>query len=183
MGLSLYQEAGLCYFVGRGITAAGAYRSTEQGHEHELVARWWPMKSFLAKYNPGASVRTHLLVNALLWSGVGGLLMARGVHLMLGSAAWWLPLAALLVGTIKSQLILDRVASKNVQRTLTLQDGACIGGAYSWKTWGLVLFMAGAGRTLRMSSIPPAAIGAITVAIGWGLYLSSRLIWQQLQIR
>ena len=139
------------------------------------------MKEVFHKYKPGASIRTHLLIIALVWSIVGLFLIARAEDILLLFGQWWIfPLAAL-IGTIKSFYVLDKMAKKNIDRTLSLKEGACIGGVYSWRTWGLVVFMILLGVALRLLAVPPSIIGFIYLTVGWALFWSSRLMWQQWQ--
>ncbi|HSR37080.1 MAG TPA: hypothetical protein VLL73_07835, partial [Desulfurivibrionaceae bacterium] len=63
----------------------------------------------LGNLKPGASVATHLLVAALLWSLIGIYLIVRGVLLGGDGSLWPLALAVLL-GAGKSRLVLDRTA-------------------------------------------------------------------------
>ena len=139
------------------------------------------MKDVLYKYKPGASIRTHLLIMACVWSVVGLFLIARAEDILLLSGEWWfLPLAAV-AGTVKSFFVLDKMAHKNIDRTLSLEEGTCIGGAYSLRTWGLVIFMIFLGITLRSLAVPQPVIGLIYFTVGWALFWSSRLMWQQWQ--
>ncbi len=113
----------------------------------------------------------------MLWSVVGLLLMTRGV-LWFDKTLWWLVIIAIAVGTGKSFGMLDRAAKKNIGRILGLADGTCIGGVYSWKMWGMVALMVVFGRLLRASPLPKVIVGFLYVAVGWGLFFSSRLIWR-----
>lgn len=127
---------------------------------------------------PGAKIKTHLLVAALIWSAVGIMLSTRG-FLWLYEAAWLLlvPFAAL-AGTMKSKMVLDKVARRNMDRIHSREEGSCIGGVYSVGTWVLVLVMIFMGRLLRASSVPHAIVGFIYVTVGWALFWSSRLLWK-----
>ena len=131
----------------------------------------------MSRYKPGATINTHLFVAALLWSLIGIFLMIRGVRIMPaeGNPAFFV--GGVVIGALKSIFVLDKVAGKNIQRILDFGDNKCLGGVYSYKTWGLVLVMIGGGFLLRASSLSPDTIGLIYVAIGWALMLSSRLIW------
>jgi len=125
---------------------------------------------------PAVSSKNMLLVAALFWSGVGLMLMGRGWCLAARSS-YLPPLLAVLVGTMKSFLILDRAARRNIDRVYLLPERSCIGAVYSWRMWGLVLLMIVLGRLLRMSPVAPVLVGSLLLAVGWGLFLSSRLIW------
>ena len=59
----------------------------------------------------------------------------------------------------------------------------CLGGVYSWGMWAMVVGMMLGGRLLRNSSVPPLVVGVIYLAVGWALLLSSRLLWQEWNVR
>jgi len=128
---------------------------------------------------PGASLRTHHLLAASIWSLIGLLLMARGYSFLRAVSQVWLFLPAVLAGTCKSLLLLDKSARRNLARLSTKADGACLGGVYSLKMWGLVVMMILLGWLLRHSGLASELIGTIYVAIGWALFFSSRLLWQR----
>jgi hypothetical protein len=135
-------------------------------------------KNLLTRLKPGASVNAHLFTAALIWSIVGIFLLARGYLLVSMAARAWFALPALALGTIKSLLLLDRVARKNIVRILHFEDGTCIGSVYSYKSWILVMAMIVLGRLLRASVLPGEYVGVLYLAVGWGLFFSSRLMWQ-----
>ena len=95
-----------------------------------------------------------------------------------GSGRLWL-LVAIVLGTFKSLLILDKVARRSLARIILFKDGTCLGAVYSWKTWLLVVLMMTAGLILRRVTQPGPVIGVLYCAIGWALCLSSRLGWEQ----
>lgn len=135
------------------------------------------MKKIARLLKPGASRKTHLLTAALIWSAAGLLLMGRGIA-MHGLDSLLPLFLAVAVGTGKALLILDRAAAKNIRRIKEFQDGACLGGVYSWKMWlligGMILF----GRALRLSGVAPGYVGLLYVAVGWALLFASRKLWQ-----
>jgi len=134
-------------------------------------------KNILHQYKPGVSIRTHLLLGALIWSLVGFFLLINGFVLVSLQNHLWYGLAGMVLGSAKSFFILDRVAQKNLRRIKEFEDKVCIGSVYSWKTWALVLAMIGFGRYLRTTVLPGDVVGFIYCAVGWALMLSSRLIW------
>jgi hypothetical protein len=105
--------------------------------------------------------------------------MLRGGNYLILSGKSWLFIAALLIGTFKSLFMLDKAARKNIIRITGLNDGACLGGVYSIKMWGLIACMIVFGRLLRVSGLPFEYIGILYGAIGWALMFSSRLLWKQ----
>ena len=126
---------------------------------------------------PGAPQRVHILLAASLWTGIGIMLMTRGLHWLAGSGRLWLALPAFFLGTLKSVLVLDRAARKSLNRILRLADGTCLGAVYSIKTWILVLLMMLSGYALRQSSLSHSLLGLLYVTIGWALFFSSRHAW------
>jgi hypothetical protein len=107
------------------------------------------------------------------------MLMVRGFGWIGSGMARWLLVPALLIGTAKSLLVLDKTARKSLARIMQLNDNTCIGAVYSWKTWLLVALMMASGITMRRLTEPGMVIGTIYLAIGWALFLSSRHGWQQ----
>lgn len=127
---------------------------------------------------PGASVATHLLAAALLWSLIGIYLTVRGV-LLCGAGPLWPMVLAVAVGACKSWLVLDHTARKNLTRILARQEGSCLGGVYSWKMWGFIVLMMLLGRLLRISGLAAGVVGVVYIAVGAALFWSSRLFWRQ----
>lgn len=135
------------------------------------------MSNFLSRCKPGVPIRIHLLVAALVWTLVGFFLMTNGYLLLALAGRAWLVFPALLLGTGKAWWIMDRMARKNCDRLVAMQDGACLGSVYSFKTWGLVVLMIVLGRFLRRSLLPAEVVGTLYMAIGWALFWASRLQW------
>ncbi len=131
----------------------------------------------MVRYKPGASISTHLMLAALIWSVVGFFLMVNGFLLVSLAERSWLIFLGLTLGTAKGFFILDRVARKNIKRIHGFERKICIGSVYSYKTWLLVIMMIVVGRTLRLTVLPGEVVGVIYLAVGCGLMLSSRLMW------
>ncbi|MEW6594011.1 MAG: hypothetical protein AB1413_03975 [Thermodesulfobacteriota bacterium] len=127
---------------------------------------------------PEASVTTHLLVAALLWSLIGAYLAVRGVLLREGSSFWLLAGAAA-AGVGKSGLVLDRTARKNISRIVAKEERSCLGGVYSWRMWGFIVLMMLLGRFLRASGLAGWIVGLVYVGVGTALCWSSRLFWRR----
>lgn len=136
------------------------------------------MTGCLKRFKPGVDKRVHLLLSAFLWTAVGIFLMLRGGQWLLAAGQIWLILPAVVLGSGKSLLILDRTARKSIHRILHFGDNTCLGAVYSFRTWLLVLAMIGLGIFLRQSALPRVLLGFIYIAIGWALFLSSRLAWR-----
>ncbi|MEK6200957.1 MAG: hypothetical protein N2A40_00845 [Desulfobulbaceae bacterium] len=106
--------------------------------------------------------------------------MFRGISWLTDVDRLWIMVPAVIAGTLKSFLILDKSARRGVHRILEMADGSCLGAVYSIKTWLLIMLMMGAGMLLRHSALPGELLGALYVAIGWALFFSSRHAWQQI---
>jgi hypothetical protein len=135
------------------------------------------LKEVLQRYKPGVSIRTHLLLAALIWTVVGFFLLTNGLVLVSLESHLLYGLIGLLLGTAKTFFILDRVARKNIKRIKEFADKVCFGSVYSLKTWLMVAAMIILGRFLRTTVLPGEIIGLIYTAVGWALMLSSRLMW------
>ncbi|MDX9834044.1 MAG: hypothetical protein RBT36_02370 [Desulfobulbus sp.] len=130
-------------------------------------------------FKPGVPRSVHLFAAPFLWTVVGCLLMLRGWSWLDPGNGRLLALVALLIGTLKSRFVHDRVGARVIGRIARFGDRTCLGAVYSWKTWLLVLLMIAAGAGLRRSPLPGPLLGTIYLAIGWSLCLSSRIGWRQ----
>ena len=135
------------------------------------------LKENLQRYKPGVSIRTHLLLGALIWTIVGFFLLTNGFVLVLIESHLWYGLTGLLLGTAKAFFILDRMARKTMKRNKEFEGKDCFGSVYSLKTWFMVAAMIALGRFLRTTVLPGEVVGLIYTAVGWALMLSSRLMW------
>lgn len=139
------------------------------------------MRHWAESYKPAATVTTQLMLAWLMWAVVGAGLVGFGASWLLGSlsrsTALWLAAGAVLVGIAKSRLVLDRAAHRLAARIAARGDGRCLGGFLSLPTWGLVVVMMVAGRLLR-AVVADWVVGALYVAVGSALCLSSRHTWR-----
>ncbi len=137
--------------------------------------------STLHRFKPAAPASAHLLLAGFLWTVVGSLLAFFGalwiVEAWPGPGGWLGVLAAAAVGWGKSRWVLDRSAGRISARILERGDGKCLGGFLSWKTWGLVALMSGGGRLLRATVGAGGPVGLLYLAVGVGLFRSSRIFW------
>lgn len=137
------------------------------------------MSHWLARFKPGVSPRTHLFCASTLWTVIGLLLLYRGIGYLAQDNLLPLTIVGIILGSLKSYLVLNKAAAKGVERIKRFGDKTCIGAVYSWRTWLLVLAMMVLGLLLRMSPVPAGVIGTVCTAIGWSLLYSSRYAWQQ----
>lgn len=133
-----------------------------------------------SRFKPGATQHTLLLMSACLWTAIGLLLLVKGGFRLsqLEQQHPVVVLAAVVAGSLKSYLILDRAARRGIERILKFKDGTCLGAVYSVKTWIVVLFMMTMGVILRNSSLPGNILCFVSITVGWALLMSSRLAWR-----
>ncbi|HHD64014.1 MAG TPA: hypothetical protein ENK96_06570 [Desulfobulbaceae bacterium] len=129
------------------------------------------------RLKPGVNRSAHLFIASFLWSVIGVVLMLRGWGWIGSGIARFSVGFALLLGTVKSLLVLDKAAARSMERIKQFDDFTCIGAVYSWKTWLLVGLMMIFGITMRKITDPGIVIGTLYVAIGWALLFSSRRGW------
>ena len=134
-------------------------------------------KQNLNRLKPGVNRTVHLFAAPLLWTVIGTLLITRGLGWVSDGRGGWYVAIALIAGTVKSVLILDKTAKRGVERIVKMRDGTCLGAVYSWKTWMMVALMAMSGFMLRTFFEPGNIIGTVYIAVGWALILSSRYGW------
>ncbi|MEW6518301.1 MAG: hypothetical protein AB1461_02700 [Thermodesulfobacteriota bacterium] len=132
----------------------------------------------LAKIKPSVSRKTLLLAGALFWSLVGLFLLVRGGRILAEGDHYVMLTAALAVGTAKGLLVFEKSARKNISRILLRGDSSCLGGVFSFKAWGVILVMIFLGRFLRTSHLAHHIYAFVITAVGWGLLVASRVIWQ-----
>ncbi|MBW1670067.1 MAG: hypothetical protein JRJ43_05880 [Deltaproteobacteria bacterium] len=144
--------------------------------------RYGRILNWLEAHKPVAPVRAHVFLVALMWTVVGLFLFVRGAVNMMslpGSVSpWWLVVAAF-IGVLKGRLIFDKTAKRVVSRTLGREGDRCLGGFLSLKSWGMILFMVFLGMSLRVSPLPGVLVWGVYVAVGAGLFFSSRLFWME----
>ncbi|WP_232371060.1 hypothetical protein [Desulfogranum marinum] len=128
-------------------------------------------------FKPGVHRSVHLFAAPFLWTTIGGMLIYRGYGWIDPNNRIFFLLLAFFVGSLKSFLILDKVAAKTISRIDTFQDNTCLGAVFSWKTWLLVGLMMSCGVLLRTFFTPGTILGAGYCAIGWALLFSSRQGW------
>lgn len=139
------------------------------------------MSPVIERFKPGASRRTQAFAAASLWTAVGlGLSVAGGIWC--SAALWpWPPILAgtgIVLGGVKGTLVIVPAARRIFRRILAREDGSCLGGAFSWKSWLLVVVMMGAGILLRRSPLPRPLLGLIYSAVGVALLVGGASLWR-----
>ena len=120
--------------------------------------------------------QTLLFLAGLVWFIVGSSLVIKGGDILTWNPSWLL--LALVVGTAKAYFILDKIARRNVQRLQSCIEPMFIWHMYVGRTWAIIAVMIVLGRVLRLPEVPPQLSGFFSLAVGLGLVLASRLLWQ-----
>lgn len=141
------------------------------------------MPALLKLLSPPASERTQMLAAAFMWLIGASILLVRGVGYLQGRY-WhsWALAIGLALGVLKSQVLLDRVARKAVERIRT-RGRAHFFGFFSARSWMLIAVMMGGGMLLRRIVVHPDLIGAgimgaIYIGVGTALALADRVFWR-----
>ena len=131
---------------------------------------------------PRADVRTQITAGAVMWSIGAAILLVRGLAYIQGRS-WhaWALAAGLALGVLKSRFVLERVASKAVDR-VRAHGRAWFFAFFSLKSWGLIALMMGSGMILRRAIVHPnqvgaGILGAVYIGIGAALLLAGRVFW------
>jgi len=144
--------------------------------------RYGRILNWLEACKPAASVRVQVLLASLMWTIVGLFLFVRGAGNIMSlpgvANSRWLIVAAF-IGVLKGRLIFDKTAIRVISRILRREGDRCLGGFLSLKSWGMILFMVFLGMSLRVSPLPGVLVWGIYVAVGMGLFFSSRLFWRE----
>ena len=138
------------------------------------------MVEWAERHKPAAAVATHLMLAWLMWVLVGSALACFGTRWVWMAAPNYgllITAGAVVIGALKSRLVLDRAARRIIQRIRARGDGRCLGGFLSLRTWALVVVMMAVGRLLR-GTVARGIIGPLYLAVGTALCLSSRLSWR-----
>jgi len=137
---------------------------------------------WLEAHKPAACVRVHVLLASFMWTIVGLFLFVRGASNMMSLTGtvnpWWLVVAAF-IGVLKGRLIFDKTAVRVISRIESREENKCLGGFLSLKSWGMIVLMIFLGMSLRVSPLPGVLVWGIYVAVGAGLFFSSRLFWRE----
>lgn len=132
---------------------------------------------------PKAPVRIQLVAAALMWLVGASILLFRGAAYLRGDQWFaWALAAGLVLGVVKSRLLLDGVARKAVARIYD-RGRASFLGFFSARSWLLIGIMMGGGITLRRIFVHPGAIGAgilgaVYIGIGGALLVADRVFWR-----
>ncbi|MBT8338539.1 MAG: hypothetical protein HKP58_12905 [Desulfatitalea sp.] len=127
------------------------------------------------KFKPAVGKPVLLFLAAMMWIGVGILLLSLAytwLHHAMGDS---LPPAAAGVGAglVIHHFGFLKIVDKNLARIQPMEGKRCLFSFLSWKSYLIVVVMMAMGITLRHSSIPKPYLATLYIAIGLALILSS----------
>lgn len=131
---------------------------------------------WLRRLNPAVSRERLLLLAGLMWSAVG-VMLCRYAFLWLTRPLTTLTLVLGLAGAAVSlaanRFQFSRLALKNIERILQLNDPACLFAFQAWKGYLIIAVMMTGGILLRGSSIPRPYLAVPYAAVGGALLQAS----------
>jgi hypothetical protein len=129
----------------------------------------------IRKFTPSADKRILVLLAGLMWCGVGIMLVRFAV-------TWLSPLGIRSAGIYYATGFLAampihhfgflRIADKNLNRLMPLNEKRCVFSFMTWKSYLIVLVMVSMGIALRHSALPKRYLSVLYNGIGLGLFLS-----------
>ncbi len=136
---------------------------------------------------------THLKLAFTMWGLVGSGLFIAGSVFLFGSRSLSVLsneasnpglaeglgfLIALVLGFIKGNLVLKKLAKRYIVRIQGLPEISPLYMTFSRKSWIMIAGMIVIGRTIRALGAPHLVIGVVYVAVGFALVLGSRTYLQ-----
>lgn len=131
---------------------------------------WW---SYL---KPTLPKRWLLIVAGAMWSAVGIMLLNYAVTwltLSFSIPAILLGMLGIILSVMVNRWGFSKIALKNIERILALNEKACLFSFQAWKSYLLILVMVSTGIFLRNSAIPKVYLAVVYTAIGGALIQAS----------
>ena len=131
---------------------------------------WW---SYL---KPTLPKRWLLIVAGAMWSAVGIMLLNYAVTwltLSFSIPAILLGVLGIILSVMVNRWGFSKIALKNIERFLALNDKACLFSFQAWKSYLLILVMVSTGIFLRNSAIPKVYLAVVYTTIGGALIQAS----------
>jgi hypothetical protein len=129
----------------------------------------------IRKFNPAVDKSILVLMAGLMWCGVGIMLIRYAVtwlsicsvreQIIFYSAGFLAAMPIHHFGFIK-------IATRNINRILTIREKTSPFAFMTWKSYLIVLVMVSMGIALRHSSLPKQYLSILYNGIGLGLFLS-----------
>jgi len=129
----------------------------------------------IRKFTPLVDKRILVLLAGLMWCGVGIMLISFAVRWLAacnGKEQIIFYTAGFLAAMPIHHFGFLRIADKNLNRLLPLNEKRCLFSFMTWKSYIIVLVMVSMGIALRHSAIPKKDLSVLYNGIGLALFLS-----------
>ncbi|MCC6146578.1 MAG: hypothetical protein IT308_03315 [Anaerolineaceae bacterium] len=133
-------------------------------------------KKALLKLKPTIPKKWLLLSAGVIWSGVGILLLTYAVNWLtrpFSAITALLGLLGLIISIAADRFQFSKLARKNIERILSLNDKACLFAFQAWKGYLIIAVMMTGGILLRSSSFPKSYLAIVYAAMGGALFQAS----------
>lgn len=133
--------------------------------------------NLIQSLTPRTSKRNLLFVAAFVWTFAGGMLLTRGILMMVIQLDFLLIRIGLSIigGALFYAFLFSKISEKHVARIIRLiNDRPCIFSFFNLKSYLMMTFMISFGVFLRKSGIvPPFYLSVLYVTMGIPLFASS----------
>ncbi|MCA9519478.1 MAG: hypothetical protein KC609_00830 [Myxococcales bacterium] len=138
------------------------------------------IRSERTSWAPRSDATTNLFLAGVIWVAVGCGLAMAGTRWLFEDFGLGLGFAlgvvlGSLLGALKFRFVLTKTAHRVRDRINARGDGKCVGGMFSWGTWGFIGGMMLLGNILRRLSLPLYLLGAVYLAVGVALAAGSSI--------
>ena len=133
------------------------------------------MKELINALNPRVDKKILILVAAVMWCGVGIMLIIFAETWLSdyrGKGLFLFYLSGIIAAMPIHHFGFLKLADKNLARLLPLKEKKCLFSFITWKSYLIIIIMMTMGITLRHSSIPKQYLSVLYNGIGLGLFLS-----------
>jgi hypothetical protein len=134
------------------------------------------LEKFLIKFNPTLPKVWLLMIAGVMWTGVSFMLLNYAITWLVNPfvlANLWLGLLGVAISIAANYFQFWKLAGKNVDRILALNDRACLFSFQAWKGYLIIAVMVTGGILLRNSSIPKPYLAVVYAGIGGALLQAS----------
>ncbi len=135
-----------------------------------------------AQLNPALPKRWLLVLAGCMWTGVGVMLLTYAINWLsdpLSGITILLGALGVLISIIANRLQFSKLATKNIERILILNEKACLFAFQAWKGYLIIFVMITGGILLRSSAIPRPYLAVAYTSVGGALLQASLIYYQR----
>jgi hypothetical protein len=144
------------------------------------------LDGLLRRYNPALPKKWLLILAGGMWSGVGLMLFGYAFTWLthpLSTITLLLGLLGVIISISANHFQFSKLAKKNIERILALNDRACVFSFQAWTGYLIIAVMITAGILLKSSAVPKPYLAVVYVAIGGALLqASANYYWRFFQV-